>query len=67
MELVIQTYTQMGTLIDHCCCMRSCGEEDVWHEVYGLMGGVRIEKAWVLLVGDYEEQKGEERELPSEK
>ena len=37
------------------------------HEVFGVMGGVGIEEAWALLVGDYKEQKGEGRELPSEK
>ena len=56
------------TLIDDCCwCVRSGGGEDVRHQVFGLIGGVRIEKAWVLLVADYEEQKGEERELHSTK
>lgn len=37
------------------------------HEVFGVVGGVGVEEAWALLVGDYKEEEGEVRELPSEK
>jgi len=51
---------------DFCGRIRLGGGKDVRCEVFGVMGGVGIEKTWALLVGDCEGQKGEARELPSE-